>query len=337
MKVLKAKVARTAVRVLILFCMVAMIAGLGYLCWSPGKEVKDGRHDLRSNGIWLQHGWLGDDEWFERNNRDPSKFRNAESIRRLAGKLKEHGIKDVFPHLCPCSPDGMIAEVDDVQTSLFLDSFEEFRVIPWVGGVLNLQCRLESEGWRERFVESIVELLERHPRLAGVQINIEPLPTGNENFLRLLSELRSGLPEGKIISVAAYPPPTVWHPVSAVHWDEEYFRKVAGHADQMVPMMYDTSIRLPKVYQNLMAAWTGEVLSWSGKAEVLLGIPAYDDAEVSYHDPRVENIPNALLGIHRFLSKSDTLPSNYSGIALYSEWEMEEEEWDEFKLSFEKR
>lgn len=41
------------------------ILGLAYLLWTPGKVVRDGRFDLGTNGVWLQHGWLGDDEWFE--------------------------------------------------------------------------------------------------------------------------------------------------------------------------------------------------------------------------------------------------------------------------------
>jgi hypothetical protein len=181
----------------------------------------------------------------------------------------------------------------------------------------------------------VIDLLQSHPRLAGVQINIEPMPTGNGDFLILLDELRQAMPAGKIISVAAYPPPTRWHPFPDVHWDENYFRQVARRADQLAPMMYDTAIKWPKVYQHLMSSWTSDVLDWAGDSAVLLGIPVYDDAGVGYHFPKVENLQNALSGIHAGLSKYKSLPKNYAGVAIYCEWEMDQQEWNYFKKNFE--
>ncbi len=146
-------------------------------------------------------------------------------------------------------------------------------LIPWIGGVFNVHCLPQSTSWRLNFVATIVDLFQTHPRFAGIQINIEPLPTGNPDFLILLDEIRQAIPVGKLISVAAYPPPTLWHPFSDVHWDESYFRQVAKRVDQLAPMMYDTAIRLPKSYQHLMSKWTLEILDWSGSTQVLLGVP----------------------------------------------------------------
>ena len=98
-------------------------------------------------------------------------------------------------------------------------------------------------------------------------------------------------------------------------------------------MMYDTALRVPKLYQGLMADWTTEVLAWSEGKPVLLGVPTYDDAGVEYHNPRVENLRNALLGIHRGLSRQP-LPSNYQGVAMYCDWETDEAEWKFFRDHF---
>jgi hypothetical protein len=245
-------------------------------------------------------------------------------------------VKYVFPHLCPGDPNGKIAPVDRVQTERFLNHFRDFRVIPCIGGVLDVHCSPESPQWRTNFVSSVVDLLQTHPRIAGVQLNIEPMPTGNADFLSLLDELRQAMPPGRIISLAAYPPPTRWHPFPDVHWDEAYFLQVARRADQLVPMMYDTAIRLPKLYRHLMSRWTSEVLCWSGDTQVLLGIPVYDDAGVGYHFPGTENLQNALSGIHAGLSKHKSLPKNYAGIAIYCEWEMNQQEWNYFKKEFER-
>jgi len=190
-----------------------------------------------------------------------------------------------------------------------------------------------STHWRAAFAENTRKLLVSHSRLAGVHVNIEPLPSGDTNFLQLLTEIRDALPKGKLLSVAAYPPPTRWHPYPDVHWDQTYYAQVAHHSDQLVVMMYDAAQRVPKTYQYLMADWTRQVLAWSDGTPVLLGIPTYEDAEVGYHDPRVENITNALLGIHRGLALHP-LPTNYQGIAIYSEWETSGLEWQYIREHF---
>lgn len=302
-----------------------------YLCWSPGELVTDGRHDKQSNGIWLQHGWLGDDSWFTRNNRDTGLFRNEGQIRQLATLLSEHHIKYVYPHLCPCSPEGQVAAVNDEQLQNFLSEFEDFKVLPWVGGVLGQHAYPSVDTWRDQFISSILVLLEKHPRLAGIHINIEPIPSGNPDFIILLKEIRERLGEDRILSVAAYPPPTRWHKFEDVHWDEGYYREVCRHTDQIAVMMYDTAIQWEKVYRNLMAGWTTDVLAWSEGTDVLLGIPAYDDSGVDYHNPDVENLLNGLAGIHAGLKGLERVPEHYKGVAIYSEWEMDETEWGQLR------
>ena len=56
--------------------------------------------------------------------------------------------------------------------------------------------------------------------------------------------------------------------------------------------------------------------------ELLLGIPAYEDAGVGYHHPYVENISSALRGIAASERKNEI-----GGIAVYCEWEMDENKW----------
>ena len=65
-----------------------------------------------------------------------------------------------------------------------------------------------------------------------MHITIEPLRSGNPDFLALLEELGSELPQGKTLSIAAFPPPTLWHPFPSVHWDRCYFPEAARRADQ---------------------------------------------------------------------------------------------------------
>jgi hypothetical protein len=307
----------------VLLCLFA-----GYSIWSPGLDVRDGRHDQGRNGIWISHGWFAEDKWFSRSagSNQLERYREPRHIQELASLLRNHHVTDVFPHLCPAEMNGRLPDVSSNQVETFLDNFSGFRVMPWIGGPNGSSVLLRDAKWRSGFARSILELLTAHPRLAGIHLNVEPLPDGDTNFLVLLDELRTALPKGKLISVAAYPPPTRWQPAEDVHWSENFFRQVARRSDQLAVMMYDTAVRVPKLYQRLMAGWTEEVLRWSEGTPVLLGVPTYDDTGVEYHIPRVENLVNALLGIHRGLSGHE-LPANYQGVAIYCEWETDTNEW----------
>ena len=77
---------------------------------------------------------------------------------------------------------------------------------------------------------------------------------------------------------------------------------------------------LPEYKNNairLGRSWTGELAgaTRSGGCELLLGIPAYDDAGTIYHYPQVENISSALKGFLRLpvKRKSAGLPLTVSG------------------------
>lgn len=312
------------------------VAALWWLLWSPGADITDGRHDLGRNGLWMQHGWLGDDKWFERNRKTDrmAEFRDPVRMAELADRLRRRHISDLFPHLCPTHTGGQIADCDGAQVERFCDAFAGFRVMPWVGGAEGVQVDLARPKWRQNFADSVAKLLTNHPRLAGVHVNVEPCPSGNGDFLLLLEQTRAAMPADKLLSVAAYPPPTRWHPHPDVHWEESYFREVAARCDQMVVMMYDTALTRPKIYRWLMSAWTREALAWAGDTPVLLGLPCYEDAGVEYHHPEVENLPNALRGIHGGLEDFDELPANYQGVALYSEWTLDDAEWDYFRKHF---
>ena len=316
--------------------LLLVLSALAFLFWPRGLELRDGRHDRGRNGIWIQHGWLGHRSWFEQHDklhllpglRDPAR------VRGLARILRRHHVRDVFPHLCPASASGELPPVDHAATRRFLEAFGGLRVMPWVGGVLGRSARVHLPSWRHNFVASVQALLARHPRLAGVHVNIEPWPSGHRDTLLLLSALRAALPAGKQLSVAAYPPPTMFHPYEELHWDRDYYQLVARHVDQLAVMAYDTSLRFPMLYRRLMAAWTREVLQWAPRTSVLIGLPTYDDSGVGYHHPDVENLRHALPGVHQGLAAMGKLPDNYQGAALYCEWEMTADKWRQFREGF---
>ena len=309
--------------------VIVLIIWAGYWLWSPGRNSLPVETRLLKNGIWLRHGWFADDTYFRRNpGQNAAAFRGTPAAENLMRQLKARRIHYVYPHLCPAQPHGELPDYNNTQIGVFLDVAEKYdiQVIPWIGGVLNESARIHDSAWRKSFCASVAKLLKNHPRLAGVQVNVEPLPDGDAAFLELLAELKQVLP-GKILSVAAYPPPTRWHPFPNVHWSPEYLRKVAERADQMCVMMYDTALRYEKFYVALMRSWSRELTeAVSGtRCELLFGLPAYDDAGVGYHDPEVENLSSALSGCAAGLDNNSG--EIFAGFAIYCEWEMTPEKW----------
>ena len=317
------QVGKSALRIIAALAIIAIMIVLGYGLWFPGSDAP--LPEFPNNAIWLGHGWLGDDGWFERNSRSKDDFRDIKKITALLKKLSANNISTVYPHLCPAQMDGKIAPYDSVQIERFLDLAAAYKieVIPWLGGVFEESARPGDRNWRKNFVDSVEELLEKHPRLAGVQINIEPMPDGNTDFLALLEELQVVV-QGKILSVAAYPPPTRWHPFPDVHWGDDYMRQVSERCSQLAVMMYDTAIPLEKFYIKLMRDWTKQLVQITREngCELLLGVPAYEDSGVSYHKPEVENLRSALQGI-----SDSPWRSGVNGIAIYCEWEMDDAKW----------
>ena len=324
------KIAKSTARIVTALAIILGISALCYWGWQPGSD--EPLPQYTNNAVWLGHGWLGDNGWFERNKRKKADFRSKEKISALFKKLSNCKIKTVYPHLCPAQMNGKIAACDNEQFARFLDLAGQYniKVLPWVGGVLYESARPGDKEWRKNFASSVDALLKQHPRVAGIHLNIEPWPHDNADFLRLLDEIRM-VTQGKILSVAAYPPPTKWHRFPDVHWPLYYIHRLTRHCDQLVVMMYDTAIPLEKFYIKLMSDWTKQLTGAirSTGCELLLGIPAYDDAGVGYHHPQVENINSALQGISASPRKNAI-----NGIAIYCEWEMDEAKWREWRRHF---
>lgn len=317
---------------LALLCVVC----LGYAIWTPGAEIVDGRHDLHHNGIWAQHAWIGDDVWFNKYKKNAAKpqFRDKKQVVAFAHKLRKHHIKDVFPHLAPTNSSGALLQVDAKQMTLFLEVLEQERVMPWIGGVYKKHVHPDLVVWRRRFIQDIVTLLNTYPKLSGVHLNIEPWPSGEPDMLILLDELRAQLPKGRLLSVAAYPPPVPVVGNLKVHWTPAYIAEVSRRVDHMAFMNYDSGLKLQKLYVALLVRWTKQILDSTKGTEVLLGLPVYDDAGVAWHDPRVENLSTSLAGTHKGLMQYEQLPSHYRGVSLYSDWEMQPDEWKQLQSNF---
>ena len=318
----------------------AMLAFVAHRVWQPGLTVRDGRDDLGRNAMWIGHGWLGADSWFEAGkSAEKARFRAPANIDKLAQLCRDNGIRDVYPHLTPTQPDGAMVVADDAQIERFLDGTRGLRVLPWIGGRMGKHIAPNDAAKTARFVQSVAALIKRHPRLTGVHLNVEPWKSGDAGMLRLLDDLKVAIGPNKILSISGYPPQSEWYPLRLA-WSESYYREVAARCDQIAVMLYDSSLHDAKLYQWFVARWSRTVLDWTrdSQTEITLGVPTYGAAGPTigplYHNPRVENLSNSLAGLHRALSDAGKLPNNYAGAAIYCEWETDASEWQTWRAEF---
>ena len=120
------KLGKSLLRIAAAWAVILGLPALCYWAWQPGSS--ESLPQYRNNAIGLGHGWMGDDGWFERNNRNKDDFRSVEKISALFKKLSDNKISTVYPHLCPVQLNGKIAPYDSIQVERFYaleDIFEE--------------------------------------------------------------------------------------------------------------------------------------------------------------------------------------------------------------------
>ena len=143
--ILLKKLGKSIVRIVTALAIVFGVLAGCYWIWRPGSSAS--LPVFSGNAIWLGHGWLGDDGWFKRNNRNVADFRDVDKCTMLLQRLRDNGIATVYPHLCPAQFNGKIAPCDDEQVERFLDIAAQcgIKVVPWIGGVLGESARPADE------------------------------------------------------------------------------------------------------------------------------------------------------------------------------------------------
>jgi hypothetical protein len=291
-------------------------------------------YNTGQNAVWIAHEWAEEPK-------------NGFEIQNLVMDLSRHDIDTIFLHVGPLREDGLIAPSTYQATVNFVDKVKRYgdniKVLAWMGQIRgkidlgNPQVRHNILSMCTIFVDMV--------GMDGVHYDIEPVWDGDEDFIALLEETRrlfdrrEELGAGRaVVSVAL----AEFIPSSFVWWTEELtgfenyntevnYLNVAKHADQIVDMVYDTGIDRGWLYRWLVkeqVIWVSDLIGSEEAAgtEFLIGVPTYDSGGEGFN-PEVENIENAMLGILDGLNDIRSSHENFTGIAIYSEWETSDDEW----------
>ena len=299
---------------------------LAYLGYSPPGDRAPHPFNHDRNAVWLEHRWL-------------EKVQSADEMEFLFRGLAERGVIYVYPHLIPFNPAGRLPIHSREQMRAFLATARrvapDMKVLPWVGG-LRVGFRrtrpgtldLADLGQRQRMVAECRGLVDEG--FDGIHLNVEPVDDGNVEFLALLLALRTAVGPGHVLSLSATRPAPLAIPMAPhFFWSPEYYARVAGLADQLVIMAYDTALPTSALYQRYVSYAASSVTTALGasrsRARVLMGIPTYRETGFM-HRAGVETPENALLGVVAGL-RGVGGGGTFEGVALYAEWTTDEKDW----------
>ncbi len=178
----------------------------------------------------------------------------------------------------------------------------------------------------------------------GVVLVVEPVWNANsDDFLDLLRLVRRSIGNNKQLAVAV---PPDWTPLDAevpqtaliapgTVWDDTFKQRVAlVGADEIIVQAYNSYLNQSEAYMEWAAyqveQYAGAIGELGISTRVIIGLPAYASL-LPAHDERIENIPNALIGLQRGLERAGSYASAVYGVAVYAEWDMDEIKWEQFR------
>jgi len=315
-----------AARLLVaVFLLLLGIASALYWRLSATVTAYPGAHfNTGKNAVWLEHAWSG-------NYHAPGEYA------ALASSLRRQQIGYVFAHVGPLNSDGTIPQTRAPYAGELVNELHTLdpgiKVLAWIGQVEtsggyppNESVNLDNSSVRYQIAATSSHFV-RDLGFDGVHYDIEPIINNNAHFLDLLTETRQELPAGAILSVVGQK----WAPSARLTvalralgkadawWTSYYYAAVASHVDQIVPMIYDTSLPTADLYQVAVQQETRNILQAVRSArtppQILIGLPTYTGNSFWFHSD-AENMTTGLQGVTAGLnSNRDTRP--FAGVAIY--------------------
>ncbi|MFD6171288.1 glycoside hydrolase family 18 protein [Streptomyces coeruleorubidus] len=295
-------------------------------------DPAQGTHTRNRDALWLGHAWVD------------GRKKDAD-VTALARRLQGTGIRDLYVHSGPLEHDGTLPESVYPRARWFIDAVHDklpgIRVQAFLGDVLATEGAdgmvLEKPDTRAAVVRSARQILDTG--YEGIHLDLEPMPSGDRDYLTLLDALRRATRSRDAqLSVAAHqidPLPDL-HTVFGLFtdhpkwWSQEFFGQVARRVDQIAVMSYDTAQPLEGTYGGYVAQQTSLALEVTPPStDLLMGLPFYWESNFD-HWGHAETVPAAVRGVRLGLSRTDADRSRF-GVALYIDFAATEADWRAYK------
>ncbi|WP_407553988.1 hypothetical protein [Streptomyces sp. Pv4-95] len=324
--------------VAVLVVLPVTIAGTalraGYAGAASPEAVTRGR-----DAIWLGHAWVDG-------------RRDAADVAALKRRVAGTGIRDLYVHAGPLEHDGTLPPARSAYPrarwliAAVHRALPSVRVHAWLGDRLVYEAdqrgglRLSDAAARRAIVASARRVLAEG--FAGVHLDLEPVHSGNADYLRLLDRLEPAVHDrGALLSVAVHqidPLPGLHTLSGAVtghrKWiSQRFFGQVARRVDQIALMSYDTALPTEGLYGGYVAQQTRLALeATGGRTDLLMGLPFFHTDDVG-HRASAETVRAAVRGARLGLTRQEVDRRRF-GMALYVDFAATEEDWSAYRTGW---
>jgi hypothetical protein len=287
--------------------------GMGDAAGTPATRGTD--------AVWLGHSWVTD---------APS----GPAFDALVAHLRAGGFRDVFVHVGPLSDNGSLNPALAPRATDLLAALRaavpHVRVQAWLGDVVGPgRLDLTDPASRSRVLASAEQVLDLG--FAGVHYDLEPVPTGNTDYLDLLAATHTmTAARHALLSVAVdqiEPAPGLAYPEQwifgrAHFWSTGFIGEVAQRVDEIAVMNYDSAIPTGTAYAGYVRLQTQLAIgAVPGNVTLLMGLPAYHTGELGHTGG--ETVSAAVRGVRMALRGADRVV----GVAFYAEFSATQVDW----------
>ncbi|MGW5005010.1 hypothetical protein [Streptomyces parvulus] len=315
-----------------LVLLVPLLTALTALRVNYTGDPADGTYTRNRDAIWLGHAWVDG----RKDDADLAAF---------ALRVRTSGIRDLYVHTGPMEHDGTLPKSLHPKARWLIDTVHRdlpgVRVQAFLGDVLATEgpdgMRLADAGTRAAVVGSARQVLDAG--YDGVHLDLEPLHSGDRDYLSLLDDVREVTrARDAQLSVAAHQidPLPALHSVFGLFtehpkwWSQEYFGQVARRVDQIAVMSYDTAQPLEGTYGGYVAQQTSLALEVTPPTtHLLMGLPFYHESNFD-HWGHAETVAAAVRGVRLGLSRTDA-DRRLFGVAPYIDFAATDTNWKEYR------
>lgn len=314
------------------------------------SELDDNNLFGQENAVWTES------IYFRGYKPSSGKMLNDSILKRYARTLEENKIKYAYIFAGPYQEDGHLpayAFTDLAKKSVrkLQSYYPDIQILPWIGGVQNKTVYLGDSTWVKNALSDtkrLVQVLD----VPGIHIDFEYIlkgdryldktiklekPDDKKNYANNVNsfhkKLRNLLPNSFISSVVVSTAPDTrpWKRKTSI----EELGVLIRYVDQLSFLYYDTHINSSEVFEKNCVAQMEDIKKLKEKntnTQFLLAIGTFiNHPELQkYRNLKIENISNTLKVIKKSTQKVSDSLCLIDGIAIFCDWETEENEWEDF-------
>ena len=301
--------------------------------------------DTFNNAIWVDKSWTYGEY-------------TGDELLKFADQLKNNRIGTVYAYVSTLNINGTWSGGQQGQGSFMQsrDDITDFvtdlkRVYPSVNvyGWIEIWTTLDNDdGYRLDDEELHANVADFSKRMInelgfdGIFLDVKPLFTDNEDFLKLMRTVRAsvGLDTPIAIAVPAdlTPDDETVSPVEGIApgtmWDANFKQRVMISANEIVITVYQSYRDNPLDYMNWVAYQVDTYVKLISELElntdtrILVSIPNYQ-TQSNAHNPTIETIAAALDGINIGLDRLDEeMQPLLTGVAIFSDRDLSDAQWE---------